>query len=855
MSSADTAKFRTDPDNPPNPRQLKAAQKALSGLLFERGTHTEVRGTKSADPSTFRRTTLTAMFSSQVLNPRAVELYNAIGERFGWLVSRANAATLASAADEARREAHAAAPEVFILDDPAELAERAKVRAAADEARALEQDKARETWRGILDKRPADAAALIVAELAEDRSDPMTDYFGHVTVRRVAIGWRTGQREDFRQLRRAAGAWPDTAHLGPDAPADVEHRENYSKGAGNYLKAGFRDSDGWSVRSRSIPSSLEGHLEVLEDCIPEPGPAPAGTAPGDSNLGRASASGASVSERENKRGRFFLVELTERVDRATFESLRVSAKAAGGWYSRAWRGCPGGFGFSDRLSAEDWIAFNLDPGTSPAEDCARGLEPGTSPAAPEPGPVDRMRAVWGLPPDEASDCRHSDEGADFWNGDPGALHVPVGEVTMAHLAAYLRLASQVGEVREFANGSLLVRREDSSGFYVLDDNGGEVNVRPLQGQRESDTGPGLDSIPTRWIGEWFDAWEVVRAVLDSMDRQGRGKGTRGGDVVFPLPPDEPEPDEGPAPAPVPTDSPAGRARALEAERLDALAEGFCVSGARLWSALIRSRRGVYGQRADADMLERTQEGLRALAEALRRNELPGELASFLSRTKVDALANGHKPPLRAATALAGLVQRYGLSGGTRRADENARHEQARELDALRWQKRPGFFPTPAPLAERVAELLELDGTHDVLEPSAGMGHLAEALRDAGLGTLTLVELAADLVEYLHGRGLGLVLSGDFLDWNGEGLRTFDRIGMNPPFERGAARKHVEHAARMLRPGGRLVAVYPAGQDLPAVNGCDVTTEPVEDGAFAGRDAFKRTGVRVQLVILERGEVA
>src|ERR1700690_4105728 len=67
----------------------------------------------------------------------------------------------------------------------------------------------------IESKRPAGAVALIVAELEGDDSDMMSDYHGSHTVRRVAIGWRTGSREDFRQLRRAAATFPETTHLGP----------------------------------------------------------------------------------------------------------------------------------------------------------------------------------------------------------------------------------------------------------------------------------------------------------------------------------------------------------------------------------------------------------------------------------------------------------------------------------------------------------------------------------------------------------------------------------------------------------------------------------------------------------------
>ena len=46
---------------------------------------------------------------------------------------------------------------------------------------------------------------------------------------------------------------------------------------------------------------------------------------------------------------------------------------------------------------------------------------------------------------------------------------------------------------------------------------------------------------------------------------------------------------------------------------------------------------------------------------------------------------------------------------------------------------------------------------------------------------------------------------DFLECNGD-LGTFDRIVMNPPFTNGDDIKHIMHALKMLKPGGRLVAI-------------------------------------------------
>jgi hypothetical protein len=184
----------------------------------------------------------------------------------------------------------------------------------------------------LMQRAPSWAKALIVAELVENRSDSQSDYFAHTTRRAVAIGWRKSSREDFRALRRAAGSFEPTAHMGPgldewtarvylvdDVPREgywkgsyshwhqeiddsgrqtfgteaearafvdaagaphpimfgeqmvrfewkitkesFEHRENYSMGGGNYLKAGGRHNSGWRVESWPLPVRDE-HIEI-----------------------------------------------------------------------------------------------------------------------------------------------------------------------------------------------------------------------------------------------------------------------------------------------------------------------------------------------------------------------------------------------------------------------------------------------------------------------------------------------------------------------------------------------------------------------------------------------------------------
>lgn len=118
-----------------------------------------------------------------------------------------------------------------------------------------------------------------------------------------------------------------------------------------------------------------------------------------------------------------------------------------------------------------------------------------------------------------------------------------------------------------------------------------------------------------------------------------------------------------------------------------------------------------------------------------------------------------------------------------------------------------FYPTPPSVAEPLLELARIGPEHRCLEPSAGLGALVSRMpRDR----TTCVEVSPLRAKVLAARGFA-VECADFLLWSAEKLGTrYDRILMNPPFDQGRWRAHLEAAAGMLAPGGRLVAVLPVG---------------------------------------------
>lgn len=114
-----------------------------------------------------------------------------------------------------------------------------------------------------------------------------------------------------------------------------------------------------------------------------------------------------------------------------------------------------------------------------------------------------------------------------------------------------------------------------------------------------------------------------------------------------------------------------------------------------------------------------------------------------------------------------------------------------------------FYPTPEDIAREAVEAAQIGPHDECLEPSAGLGGIACLLPT---GRTQCVEVSKLHCDVLRAKGFD-VTEADFLKWNPPGVK-FDRVVMNPPYSEGRWRAHVEHAASMVAPGGRLVAILP-----------------------------------------------
>ena len=161
-----------------------------------------------------------------------------------------------------------------------------------------------------------------------------------------------------------------------------------------------------------------------------------------------------------------------------------------------------------------------------------------------------------------------------------------------------------------------------------------------------------------------------------------------------------------------------------------------------------------------------------------------------------------------------------------------------------------LFPTPEDLAARMVSLCSgYDGVW--LEPSAGTGRIAQAIRDIGIEPVC-IELSYRAFELLKSRGFN-AQQADFL----ETTIQADVIVMNPPFSKGQDITHVLHAYDCLNPGGRIVAIMSEGtmyrSDKKAkdfqkwLDEIGVYSEKLDPGTFKSSG----TMVSARLVIIDK----
>lgn len=174
----------------------------------------------------------------------------------------------------------------------------------------------------------------------------------------------------------------------------------------------------------------------------------------------------------------------------------------------------------------------------------------------------------------------------------------------------------------------------------------------------------------------------------------------------------------------------------------------------------------------------------------------------------------------------------------------AMDEQRPRFDALRNRHENGtapravsafqLFQTPAALAARLVAALGLAPGARVLEPSAGLGRLLDALAPHDPAEVVAVEIAPQCAGELfrQDRTRVRIKQRDFLTCTPADLGTFDAVAMNPPFHLRADVAHIRHALQFLKPGGRLAALCLDTHHRRAALEPLGNLEPIPAGTFA-----------------------
>ena len=193
-------------------------------------------------------------------------------------------------------------------------------------------------------------------------------------------------------------------------------------------------------------------------------------------------------------------------------------------------------------------------------------------------------------------------------------------------------------------------------------------------------------------------------------------------------------------------------------------------------------------------------------------------------------------------------------------DPTERLNNVIECGVLDPKVKTGYFPTPSKIIDKMIELANLKGMQSILEPSAGQGHIAEKIlryvNDRNYGyDITICENLSENIRILEENGWDA--EGDFFgyaDYCNKFDITFDRIIMNPPFERQADIDHVTTAFNLLAPNGILVAIMSAGvlfrENKKTVEFRNNIMEPHQSYLeHLPRGTFKESGTMVNTIML------
>lgn len=171
----------------------------------------------------------------------------------------------------------------------------------------------------------------------------------------------------------------------------------------------------------------------------------------------------------------------------------------------------------------------------------------------------------------------------------------------------------------------------------------------------------------------------------------------------------------------------------------------------------------------------------------------------------------------------------------------------------------GLFPTPNYVRNRLFDRLMMYRRPDdtqlrFLEPQAGTGALSSYAAQEEGALVDCVEIQQQLAIPLKASKLyNNVTTANFLELSPDPENLYDRIGMNPPFDRERDIDHVVHALKFLKPGGILCAVMSAATEFRETKKSIAFQKLVKrlDGRFEDLPprSFSEVGTNMNTVLL------
>jgi phospholipid N-methyltransferase len=223
-------------------------------------------------------------------------------------------------------------------------------------------------------------------------------------------------------------------------------------------------------------------------------------------------------------------------------------------------------------------------------------------------------------------------------------------------------------------------------------------------------------------------------------------------------------------------------------------------------------------RVEGERLKRTQAALRGLARCHRAGNLPDELAAIKLTSKkavyellgaeLEYVSNGfHGYHVDTGKPSDESIEAHLLwQFSDPKSDDDAKTDHIAQLMRdLQFANYPGYFPTPPAVVDIMLDHARIEAGHSILEPSAGSGAITDAItaRHGDEPLVVVYEINPKLCEVLQAKGF----DARPVDFLAASIRfRFDRVLMNPPFEKQADIDHVQAAFKTLRAGGRLVSV-------------------------------------------------